>query len=64
LIISLLLIWIWAIYVAILCLMLVSVTTSACKKYNEEKIVKSLNKSEQDLKESLLFLIKEWKENN
>ena len=41
--------------------MLASVTMSMCEESNEEEIVKSLNKSEQDLKESLLFLIKGWK---
>lgn len=48
--------------VAILCLMLASVTTSMCNESNEEVMVKSLNKSEQDLKEFLLLLIKGWKE--
>ena len=40
-------------------LILALITTSACEESDDEEINKSLNKSEQDLKESLLFLIKE-----
>lgn len=42
--------------------MLASVTMSVWEESDEKEIDKSLNKSEWDLKEFLLFLIKGWKE--
>ena len=54
--------WIWAIEVATLFLILISVTMRVWEESDKEAIVKLLSWQDQDLRFSSLLFLKEWKE--